>query len=73
MNQSVRLFSAAMVLFATTAVAPAFADHRPPPPRGEGHGHAAPAPQIGGSALGVLLAGGIAAYAYRHRRQRGQA
>jgi MYXO-CTERM domain-containing protein len=31
-------------------------------------GHSAPAPEIGGSVAGLLLAGGLAAYVVRRRR-----
>jgi LPXTG-motif cell wall-anchored protein len=48
----------------TVGVAPGFANSA----SYQSNGGGAPAPEIGGSALGLLLAGGVAFYVLRRRR-----
>jgi LPXTG-motif cell wall-anchored protein len=55
----------------TVGVAPSFACSGPECPSGNQGGKGgggAPAPEIGASALGLLLAGGVAFYVIRRRR-----
>jgi hypothetical protein len=63
-NRFIRVFGSAsfLVANAVSAFAGEMAGLRPAP------GHGAPAPEIGASAIGLLLAGCIAMYVFRRRR-----
>jgi LPXTG-motif cell wall-anchored protein len=54
-------------IFSVTAFASSFADSGIGPDRK--HGHGVPAPELGASALGLIMAGGIALYVVRRRRE----